>query len=199
MYAYIRGNYIEIEKGRVVLDAAGIGYAITVPNSVLSRLPAQGTALKLFTHLHVKEDGHELYGFLDKQDKFFFEKLLSVSGIGPKGAVAMLSVLSAQQLAVAIVTGDVKTLSSAPGIGKKTAQRLILELKERIDTESVLPAGVPSFAFAAGPRAEAAEALMALGYASADAEQALGAVGDGEQEVSRLVTLALKNLDARRR
>ena len=199
MYAYISGNYIEIERGRVVLDVSGVGYAITVPNSALSCLPAQGAHLKLFTYLHVKEDGYELYGFIDRQDKYFFQKLLTVSGIGPRGAVAMLSALSAQQLAVAIVTGDVKTLSSAPGIGKKTAQRLILELKEKIDTDALNFAGAPSARFAAGPRAEAADALMALGYSSADAEQAMGAIGDGEQEVSRLVTLALKNLDARRR
>ncbi len=199
MFAYISGELAEIQNQRVVIDVHGLGYSIAVPNSILSRLPAQGAQVKLYTYLQIREDGQELYGFLDREEKALFEKLLTVTGIGPKVAIGMLSALTPNQLALAILTGDIKVLSSAPGIGKKTAQRLVLELKDKMDPGSAFLQGAMPAAFVIGDRAEAMEALMGLGYAASDAERALAGIDEGEKDVSRLVTLALKNLDTRRR
>jgi len=131
MFAYIKGRLEEIYSKKVVIDAGGIGYEITVPTSLISKLPEKGSVVKLYTYFYVREDAQELYGFYEREDKSIFEKLITVSGIGPKVAMALLSNLSASQLALAIVTGDLKTLCSAPGVGKKTAQRMVLELKEK--------------------------------------------------------------------
>jgi Holliday junction DNA helicase RuvA len=195
MYAYIQGFLDEIENQHVIIDANGVGYRILVPSSILHRLPARGEKVKLYTYFHVREDIQELYGFLDKEEKQFFEKLITVSGIGPKVATGMLSAISANQLAIAIVTGDIKLLCTAPGVGKKTAQRIILELKDKIDKDNL----VSQKAVSAQPhqwkneRMEALEALQALGYPPADAERALAGL-EGE-DTSELIRLALKNMD----
>lgn len=199
MYAYIQGILDEIEGQHVIIDVKGVGYRILVPASILHRLPACGEMVKLYTYFHVREDIQELYGFLDKEEKQFFEKLITVSGIGPKVATGMLSAISANQLAVAIVTGDIKLLCTAPGVGKKTAQRIILELKDKIDKDSIAPqegVAVQSNQWK-NERMEALEALQALGYPAADAERALAGL-DGE-DTSELIRLALKNLDKRSR
>ncbi|HOB20416.1 MAG TPA: Holliday junction branch migration protein RuvA, partial [Candidatus Atribacteria bacterium] len=132
MYAYIKGTLEEVGNQQVILEANGIGYLIYVPNTVISDLPGQGEATKLFTYMHLREDVQELYGFLDEEDKLFFEKLITVSGIGPKAALNMLSSYSRLQLATAILTGDSKLLSTVPGVGRKTADRIILELKDKL-------------------------------------------------------------------
>ena len=197
MYAYIRGILEEVDNQRVVVEANGVGYLIFVPNSVLHRLPPTGERIRLFTHFHLREDTQELYGFLEQEEKRFFEKLITVSGVGPKAALGMLSAFSARQLATAIVTGDRKLLCTVPGIGKKTAERILLELKDKID-QDVLTAGgaapTPTVRWNE-ERMEALEALQALGYPAAEAEHALAGVQSGDP--SELVRLALKNMDHR--
>ncbi|HHU77445.1 MAG: Holliday junction branch migration protein RuvA [Caldicoprobacterales bacterium] len=195
MYAYISGILEELDSQRVVIDVNGIGYSVFVPGSILQRLPSIGGRIKLFTYMHLREDCQDLYGFLEKEEKQFFEKLITVSGVGPKAALGMLSAFSVQQLAIAIVTGDRKTLCNAPGIGRKTADRIILELQDKIDKNSI---GIPKSTSSpihkwTDERMEALEALQALGYSSADAEQALS--GLEEKDTSTLIRLALKNLD----
>lgn len=200
MYAYIQGILEEVENQRVVIDANGVGYLIFVPNSILHRLPSRGDRVKLYTFFYVREDNQELYGFLEKEEKQFFEKLIAISGVGPKAALNMLSALTCRQLAVAIVTGDLKLLCTAPGIGKKTAERIILELKDKISNEALTSQGaVPDHPIPgmSNERMEALEALQALGYPAAEAEQALAGLAGNDP--SELIRLALKKLDNRMR
>ncbi|MFO7294911.1 MAG: Holliday junction branch migration protein RuvA [Clostridia bacterium] len=199
MFSYLNGTLVEVGPQHVVLDVQGIGFYITVPSSVASKLPSRGSEVKLYVYLNVRQDGMELYGFLSREDKLLFEKLISVSGIGPKAAISMLSALSSTQLALAIATGDVKALSAAPGIGKKMAQRIILELREKIDKEVVesSPAVNDEMMVAQGVQKEALQALMALGYQAVEAQRALDMVKGQAQDTATLVKLALKALDKR--
>jgi len=199
MFSYLKGTLVEIGPQHVVLDVRGIGFYIIVPYSVTSKLPSAGNEVRLYVYLNVRQDSMELYGFLNREDKLLFEKLISVSGIGPKAAISMLSVLSSTQLALAIATGDVKALSSAPGIGKKTAQRIILELREKIDREAVesSPSVADEAVAAQGVQKEALQALMALGYQAVEAQRAVDMVKDQAQDTATVVKLALKALDRR--
>ncbi len=198
MYAYISGMLEELESQNVVIEANGVGYRIFVPGSILQRLPSLGEKTKLYTYLNIREDAQELYGFLEKEEKQFFEKLITVTGIGPKVALGMLSVHSVQQLAIAIATGDRQTLCRAPGIGKKTAERIILELQDKIDKDSIqLPdSNSPISNRWTNERMEALEALQTLGYSAAEGERALA--GLEEKDSSSLIRMALKNLSNHR-
>lgn len=207
MINHINGILTDIDDGFVVIEAAGVGYGIGVPASVLSALPPVGSELKLYTYYSVKEDGQSLFGFLHKYDRELFRSLISVNGIGPKGAIAILSVLSADDLRMAIITGDVKSISMAQGIGKRTAERVILELKDKIGSfaedfvnaedaaVNASGAGHAAAAFSAGPVSEAIDALTMLGYSRTEAGRAVGAVQleDG-MTTEDVLKAALKNL-----
>ncbi|MGI6538032.1 MAG: Holliday junction branch migration protein RuvA [Caldicoprobacterales bacterium] len=208
MYAYITGTLEEVDRLSfyVVVEANGIGYRINVPGSVIENLPSRGETVKLYTYLHIREDVQALYGFLDREELNFFEKLITVSGVGPKVALGMLSVSSAHELAAAVITGDRKALSRAPGVGKKTAERIILELRDKIDKDAIKladasaaedSAPMDSKGFRgrsrAGVRLEALQALQALGYHAAEAEKALSGL-DGA-DAAELIRQALRKLD----
>ncbi|MCL6634288.1 MAG: Holliday junction branch migration protein RuvA [Peptococcaceae bacterium] len=170
MIAFIRGKLADVQAGSVVLDAGGIGYRVHVPLSLLHRLPAPGNEVTLHTHLAVREDGFTLYGFWEQAELDFFLKLLSVSGVGPKGALAVLTIFPPAELGRIIASGDAASLTRVPGVGKKTAGRIILELKDRV--------GGPAAAQEAGhdgggPAVDAVEALEALGYSAAEARKAV--------------------------
>ena len=177
---YKRQPLVDIFEDTVIIEAGYIGLEIHVPLSVLDRLPGIGMETILYTYFQVREDGMCLYGFLNRQDLRMFKQLISVSGIGPKGALGVLSAMTPDDLRVAIISGDAKAISRAPGIGVKTAQRVILDLKDKIDMADVLPA---QFAAAEGPEIsaggvakEAIEALVALGYSQTEANRAVGKV-----------------------
>jgi Holliday junction DNA helicase RuvA len=195
MYAYIYGTLEEVDSQQVVIEANGIGYHIFVPGLILQKLPSKGSKVKLYTYMHLREDCQELYGFLEKEEKIFFEKLITVSGVGPKAAIGMLSTLTVNQLALAILTGDRKTLCKAPGIGKKTADRIILEMKDKIDKDAMSFSDTASASPGSwsNERMEAFQALQALGYGAAEAESALA--GLEEKDASALIRLALRKLD----
>ncbi|NLX70157.1 MAG: Holliday junction branch migration protein RuvA [Clostridiales bacterium] len=199
MFAYLKGTLVEVEsQQKIVVDVQGVGYLITVPTSLISKLPPRGNEIKVYVYLGVRQDGMELYGFLSREDKLMFEKLISVSGIGPKAAISIMSALTSTQLALAIATGDVKTLSTAPGVGKKTSQRIILELKEKIEKEALDTLNVSvELPAEQGMEKEAVQALMALGYQTIEARQAVIHVKDQAQDTAELVRLALKALDKR--
>lgn len=199
MYSYIRGILEEIGEDKIVVDNQGIGYNIYVPGSVLDRVAAVGSEVKIFTYLHVKEDALTLYGFLTKDDIKVFQLLLGVSGIGPKGALAILSVLSTDDLRFAVVGGDAKAIAKAPGVGAKTAQRVILELKDKLELEDVFePKDTPGVA--AKPevntvKGEAVQALMALGYSSSEALSVLSKIEITEDsDVEGILKAALKQM-----
>ena len=183
MISYIKGELTEVFEDTVVVETNGIGYNIRVPGSVLDRLPSVGSSVRIYTYLYVKEDAMNLFGFLSRDDLSVFKLLLNVSGIGPKGALAILSTIGPDDLRFAVLSEDVKTISSAPGIGAKTAKRLIIELKDKLKLAEVFE------------RNEAVEALVALGYASAQAMKAVQQVENAEEKDSeQILKEALKKL-----
>lgn len=199
MYSYIKGTLEEIGEGKIVVDNQGIGYNVYVPGSVLDRAGALGSEIKIYTYLNVKEDALTLYGFLTKDDIKVFKLLLGVSGIGPKGALAILSVLSTDDLRFAVVGGDAKAIAKAPGIGAKTAQRVILELKDKLNLEDVfeeketLSVGVKSEMNTV--KGDAVQALVALGYSSTEALSVLSKIEITEDsDVEGVLKAALKQM-----
>lgn len=200
MYSYIRGILAEQEEDAIVVEANGVGYHIYTPAQTFANLPDEGKEVKVYIYLHIREDAMLLYGFLSKEDLIFFKLLLGVSGIGPKGAIAILSVMTTDDLRFAILGDDAKTIAKAPGIGAKTAQRLILELKDKVSLEDAFErklekaAGQPENP-AAAIKNDAVAALVALGYSSSEALKALnGAVTTEETTVEDLLKQALKNM-----
>ncbi len=184
MIAYVKGPLIQIEEDRVVVETGGIGLEIRIPFSLFGQLPPMGEEVRLHTYFQVREDGMSLYGFLSRQDKTMFKQLLGVNGVGPKGALGILSVLDPDGLRVAVVSGDAKAIAKAPGIGLKTAQRVILDLKDKISMDEVteswaasagkgMPQGSDPGAHLAGAAREAVLALAALGYSSSEAARAV--------------------------
>ncbi|MGN0398642.1 MAG: Holliday junction branch migration protein RuvA [Blautia sp.] len=202
MIAYIKGRVAAAGEEKLILEAGNMGYNILMPLSCLESL-RQGQEVKIYTHLNVREDAMQLFGFLTKDDLDTFRLLLGVNGIGPKAALGILSGLTADELRFAILADDVKTLSRAPGIGKKTAQKLILELKDKITledaferkTEHVTQEILPADADLMDARKEAAEALTALGYSGSEALRAVKQITlTSDMSVETILKLALKNM-----
>lgn len=190
----LRGRVAAATLGEVVLDVQGVGYRVRVaPGQAPGRL---GEELVLHTHLAVREDAMTLYGFVDAGSRELFETLLGVTGFGPKLALAAIGTLGADGLRRAVLGEDVAALTAVPGVGKKSAQRVILELRERLGAAAGgdLPGG--GAGAGAGPRAEVREALAALGYAPAEAQRALDALPDEpDTPVEELLRSALRALD----
>lgn len=202
MYSYIKGTLEEVSEDLIVVENNGIGYNIRISARMLDALPARGEQVKIYTYLYVKEDAFSLFGFPSRDELEMFKLLINVSGIGPKGGLAVLSVLSANDLRFAIVAEDAKTISKAPGIGSKTAKRLIIELKDKIDLEAAIETGFEEMETpAAGGnsnnriRKEASEALVALGYSATEASKVLSGIEITEvDDVERVLKAALKNM-----
>lgn len=138
MISYIRGELAAVEKEKIIIDVQGIGYGIFMPESSIGLLPQTGSTVKIYTYLNVREDAMQLFGFLTRDDLELFRLLIGVSGIGPKGGLNILSRLTADELRFAVMSGDAKAISAAPGIGKKTAEKVIIELKDKLDIEDML-------------------------------------------------------------
>lgn len=178
MISYVKGLLTAIEGDVIVVEAGMIGLAVHVPLSLLDRLPGIGKEVQIYTYFQVREDAMTLYGFLSRQDRDMFRQLIGVSGIGPKAALGILSAMTPEDLRIAILSGDAKAIAKAPGVGPKTAGRLILDLKDKISPEDVLEqmASEPA-SFAMGGMTEAAReavsALAALGYSSTEAARAV--------------------------
>ncbi len=177
MISYITGQLAEVGADSIVVDHNGIGYQIFVAGSVLGQMPPSGSMVKVYTYLYVREDILCLYGFLTRDDMNVFKLLITVSGIGPKGALGILSALSADDLRFAVMAGDTKAISKAPGIGTKTAQRLIIELKDKLKLEDVFENSAAesgsSTISAQNNTNEAVLAMVALGYSQTEALQAV--------------------------
>lgn len=202
MIALIKGIVVEKSEGEVVLQTAGgVGYRLMCSMNTLAALPGAGNECTLRTHLNVREDAMELFGFEKREERDMFRRLISVTGIGPKSALFVLGSMPLSDLRLAILTGDLNALSRAPGIGKKTAQRIALELKDKVSKDA-LESGVSmeDIAFA-DPEApaqdalgEAMQALKALGYSPQEAAAALkGVKGQGET-ADELIRLALRHM-----
>ena len=181
MIHFIKGQLDTVAEQQIVVENRGIGYEILVPASVIQKLPRIGNEVKIYTYMHVREDAMQLYGFMTKDEREMFQLLITVNGIGPKGALGILSIMDTDALRFAILSDDAKSISKAPGIGEKTASKLILELKDKVDFEeavdTMLTQGEQNAADGAGDvgyRAnDAIQALVALGYSSTEAVKAV--------------------------
>ena len=198
MYAFIEGQVCEKASNSLVLLVAGVGWQLNCSMSTLQAAPAIGENMRCYTYLSVREDAMELFGFATKEEKELFLLLTSVSGIGPKTALGVLGSMPIRDLNLAILLGDVNALARAPGIGKKTAQRITLELKDKITQADVSAAvsesGAPVSAMpvASDAVSEAMEALTALGYSSVEARNALAGVRDKTDKPEEMIRLALR-------
>lgn len=178
MYAYIKGEIIDISEDNLVLECNSIGYNIRIPLSVAQRLPGIGATVKIYTYTSVREDAFNLFGFLSKDDLEIYKKLIAVNGIGPKGALSILSAMSADDLRFAILSGDAAAIAKAQGVGKKSAERIILELRDKVqfmgsaatDLEVLTSSDTTAETNA---KNEAIEALTSLGYSPSDALRAV--------------------------
>ena len=197
MYAYLNGVVADKGQNELVLDVNGVGYLLSVSMNTLQETPPAGEKMKVYTWLSVREDAMELFGFASAEEKAMFLKLTSVSGIGPKSALAVLGSMPLRDLTLAIVMGDTAALSRAPGIGKKTAQRIALELKEKVSQSDLENAPVTGAVFTPvqeDAAAEALAALQALGYTPAEAARAVSQVRGQSDSPNELVRLALRGM-----
>lgn len=202
MYSYIKGQLAEVVgEDWIVIENNGIGYNIHIPSQVLEYLPGIGEDVKIYTYLYVREDAYVLYGFLTRDDLNVFKLLIGVNGIGPKGALAILSVLSTDDLRFAILSDDAKTIAKAPGVGGKTAQRVIIELKDKLSLEDAFEQklennqNVSAKNTATGKKNEAVEALVSLGYSSSEALKVLARIDISEEStVEAILKEALKSM-----
>ncbi|MBB2183641.1 Holliday junction branch migration protein RuvA [Lachnospiraceae bacterium MD1] len=190
MIGYLKGELAEIKESYIVLEVGNIGYEVYLPTNAIMDLPSLGSTMKLYTYLHVREDAIGLFGFLSKDDLEMFKLLITVNGIGPKGALGILSSISADEIRFAVLAEDVKTIAKAPGIGNKTASKLILELKDKFKLETAFEqrmmnqmqsndtSGIVS------KREEAAQALTVLGYSGTDALKIVNQIDITEEMTS---------------
>jgi Holliday junction DNA helicase RuvA len=192
--SYLRGQLLGVDEDRVVLEVQGIGYEVAVPSTVLQKLPSKGQELELYTHLHVREDALQLYGFSTPQERAMFRVLITARGIGPKVALTILDKFPGDSLAAVLERGEVDPLLKVPGVGKKTAQRLILELKGKLpesffkDEEKTVEAQVDN---------EVVQALLVLGYSRQESLEALRKIQPRSAEESSteaVLRLALREL-----
>ena len=201
MISYIKGELIALEEEKVILDINGVGFGIYIPAQAMHMLPPVGNEVRLHTYMNVREDAIQLFGFLTRDDLKVFKLLIGVSGIGPKGGLHILSQLTPDDLRFAVMANDIKAIAAAPGIGKKTAEKLIIELKDKLSIEDVLSkteehSGFRSPSNAGGEvQAEAIQALVALGYGNTEAMKAVKQISMEEDlTLEEVLKLALKNM-----
>ena len=196
MISYITGILSEIEDKYIVVEAGGVGYGISVTSRLMGRLPSVGSTVKIYTHLQVSEDAQKLFGFLSTDERSLFRQLLCVSGVGPKAAMGILSVLSPDELRLAVLSDDVKAIRRAPGLGPKTAQKVILELKDKFSISDItgeIPSsgGTP----VGGAREDAVAGLVALGFSASESLSAISKIGDiSGMDAGEIMSLALAKI-----
>jgi Holliday junction DNA helicase RuvA len=188
--AHLRGVVAAVGPDWVIVDVAGVGFKASVPSGLCASL-AEGREVALYTHLLVREDGMALYGFETPTDLEVFEQLISVSGVGPRAALALLSAMSARELATAVVQGDIARLRAVPGIGEKTAGRLVIDLQSRLAPLAATGDGATPGAVAPQPDEDVVAALMGLGYSQAEAAAAAAETADGDRPLEERIRLAL--------
>ena len=201
MFYYISGTLAHKSMGFAVIDAGGVGYRMTVSQNTYDKLPLAGNPAKLYNYLAVREDGIELFGFYDETELSSFQMLITVSGVGPKAAMSILSLLTPEKFALAVCTEDTKAISKASGVGPKTAARIVLELKDKLIKEhgndfSAVPEVATSAkgAPARGKLTEALDALMVLGYQRAEATAVLKSLPTEQMTLEEIIRQALKKL-----
>lgn len=195
MFSHIEGRVEEKRAGELIIDVGGIGFLLLCSATTIAAAPSDDRQMRCYTHFVVRADAMELFGFATREEREMFIKLTAVSSIGPRTALGILSTLSLRDLSLAILTGDAVAIARAPNVGKKTAQRLILELKDKVAQADVDLNGVTAFIpEGIGAAQEAVQALVALGYSSLEANRAVAAVRDKADTVDGLILFALKGL-----
>lgn len=195
MIEFIKGTLEDIEADSIVVVNHEIAYKIYTSVQIVNQLPKLGSIVKIYIHMNVKEDDISLYGFFTKQERGLYRKLISVSGIGPKVAMGLLSVHTSSDIVWAIVSEDIKALTKAPGIGKKTAQRIILELKDKLNPlKSQFTENAGEIPYKENIKDEAVDALIALGYQSSQAHKVIASIYQKDMDVEVLIKEALKKL-----
>ena len=199
MFYYVEGTVALLKQGLAVIDCGGVGYACHASQNTIGKLKI-GARARLLTYLNVREDIFELYGFIDEEEQSCFEMMIGVSGVGPKAALSILSVAPPDRLALSIITGDEKMLMQAPGIGKKIAQRIVLELRDKMSKEqletasSVSPVAMAAASGGGNHTQEAVAALMVLGYSQTEALQAMEGMDAAQMEAEEIIRQCLKKL-----
>ena len=194
MYAYIKGKIEEVSEGSLIIECGGIGYEVFVSNQTAAELSSAKGEVKLYTFYKVAEDDVALYGFARNEEKEMFRKLIAVSGVGPKAALAILSGISLKDLALSIATRDAARLTRIKGVGKKTAERIILELKEKVQEEAE-QSGIPTGAAPLSESEEAVAALISLGFSRAEAQSSVAkASALGASKLEDVISMALRSL-----
>jgi Holliday junction DNA helicase RuvA len=201
MFSYLKGELTEIYTDHIVVETGGIGYMLVISGQAMTELPSVGSDIKVYTYLYLREDILMLYGFLNRDELDVFKLLIGVSGIGPKGAIGILSALTPDDLRFAVLSGDAKAISKAPGIGAKTAQRVVLELKDKLSLEDAFEkkqentARVLGNASGSSVKNDAVLALTALGYSSSESLKAVSKVEITEEmDVEDVLKAALKRM-----
>ncbi len=200
MIGFLKGTLEAVYNERIQIDVNGIGFNVNMPLSQIEGLEGMGSYVKIYTYMAVREDAMQLYGFTTADSLDLFKMLIQVNGIGPKGALALLSSMTTDDLRFAIMSGDSKTISKAPGIGAKTAQRIIIDLKDKVSVRDMLDYYSVNKISAAtdemnSAKAEAIEALTALGYSSTDAMKAVRSAGaDDDADTETIIKLAFRQL-----
>ncbi|MCR5625964.1 MAG: Holliday junction branch migration protein RuvA [Lachnospiraceae bacterium] len=199
MIGFLKGKVEQVGEDYVLIDVGGVGYKVNISTSTAAALPNKGNEVTVYTHLSVREDDMSLFGFLNQDSLEFFKLLITVSGVGPKGALGLLGVLGPDELKYAIMSGDAKSISRAPGIGSRIAQRIILDLKSKVSDialkGAVKEADVAHSEAGFGIRDQAVEALTALGYSATESYKAVSAVElRDDMDVNELLKLSLKNM-----
>lgn len=193
MIASLRGNLLLAGTDYAIIETGGVGYQVFAPRPVLQAMGGLGSTVLLYTYLHVREDALVLYGFASMEQRVFFETLLGVTGIGPRMALGLLSAAPIDQIHLAIATENTALLAQVPGIGKKTAARLVLELKGKLDLNKVMPAGTTTAPAVSNLNAELQEILTSLGYSALEAQSAVSSLpADAPQELEERLRLALR-------
>lgn len=199
MIKYLNGILAEVDIDNIVVEVNGIGYGVNVPCTVINYVREIGSKIKIYTYMNVKEDEMSLYGFLTKDELDIFKRIISVSGIGPKGGLSILSTLSADDLRFAVLSDDAKAIAKSPGIGIKTASKLILELKDKFDLQEAFDKKSASQSVANMSNMnnsevnDAVEALVALGYSSTEALKAVRTIEiNDSMDSGRIIKMALK-------
>ncbi len=194
MIGYLKGTLVEKHPPRLIVDVNGVGYEVDAPMSTFYVLPATGSQITIHTHLHVREDAQQLYGFASKTERTLFRDLIRISGVGAKLALSVLSGISAEDFVATVQTGDIATLTRLPGIGKKTAERLVIEMRDRFGDSELLPGnGGININASQDPAQEAFSALTALGYKPAEATRLIKSVNDDGLSSEELIRKSLQN------
>jgi len=197
MISFIRGELVSVNMDKVVVDVHGVGYGIFMSVHSISQLPKLGSEVKIHTYLNVREDAMLLFGFLKEEDLEIFKLLILVNGVGPKAGLNILSTLTPDELRLAVISGDVKAISKAPGIGKKTAEKLILELKDKLDLNDILPTGnplEPSVELDNGNHNEAILALVSLGYGQSESLKVVKGINTENKTTEEILKEALRKM-----